>query len=485
MPNLHAPEFPPDLPWLNVSSPLSLEQLTGKVVILDFWTYGCINCMHVLPDLKKLERKYGSILTVIGVHSPKFTNEQNLANLAGILKRYDIHHPVIQDVHLRLWQEYGIHSWPTLVIIDPAGYIAGSVSGEGHFTLLDSMVANLLEKHAQFLDSSPLPLMEAIEEDSLLRYPGKIASKGSMIGISDSGHHRIIISDLEGNILDTFGSGSPGNTSGIREFAEFNNPQGLFFDENHLYVADTGNHLIRRIELSNGRVETIAGNGGKQWHGPGRFGALTIGLNSPWDVAVDGYSLFIAMAGSHQIWQMDLYHHILTKIAGSGHEDLRDGNSEEAAFSQPSGLAINRGILYVADAEDSAIRRIDLDQDWVSTLIGQGLFDYGDIDGPLSRAKIQHALGIAAQGSRIYIADTYNNRIKSLELLTGTIESIVGTGEPGCGNGIATQSSLREPGGLAVVFDGLMIADTGNHRILHYDSLNASVEELNLVGRPI
>ena len=475
-----ATEFDPDLPWLNVSRPLVLDDLSGKIVILDFWTYGCINCIHVLADLKKLEEKYGDHLAVIGVHTPKFENEENIETLRNIIVRYGINHPVVHDVGSVLGSIYGMRAWPTQIMIDPEGFILGGVTGEDHYELFDKLISELIEEHHDIMDPSPLPL--ALEKDkfatSLLAAPGKIAASGNHVAISDTLHHRIILADHNGKIQAIYGGTDAGLEDGDAESARFNSPQGLAFSDRGLFVADTGNHVIRYIDLVNGQVQTIAGTGEIERHRYGEFNALSVGLASPWGLAFRESMLYVAMAGSHQIWRYDAAKGSITPWAGSGREGIRDGPVRIATFSQPSGLSIDGDWLFVADSEDSAVRRIHLGEERVETLVGTGLFDFGDRDGPFDQAQLQHVLGVVALNpSEVLIVDTYNHRLKSLDLEKGVITSIAGDGRPGKMISNTGAAQLNEPGGLVMLGQQVLIADTNNHRILAYDLNTKQTEE--------
>lgn len=475
-PNPKAPEFSPGLHWLNVSKPLTLSDLRGKVVILDFWTYGCINCMHVIPDLKRLEAKYGNKLAVIGVHSPKFENEKNLDTLRNVVIRYDLAHPVVNDTNFTLWRQYGIQAWPTLVIVDPAGGIVGGVSGEGHYGVLDKHIGDLLNQFAAQINATPLPLAPEKNQvsASLLAAPGKIAANGGSVAIADSLHHRILLTDTKGRITQIFGGGAAGFKDGNASAARFFSPQGLCFGDGGLYVADTGNHAIRFIDLARRSVTTVAGNGRKKGSISAEAIGREVGLSSPWDVACRDGTLYIAMAGSHQIGRLNTKTRRITLFAGSGREDITDGKLSAAAFSQPSGLSLFDHWLYVADAEDSAVRRIDLrsGSEKVETLVGTGLFDFGDRDGAFANAKLQHVLGVAVlDENRILIADTYNHKLKMLDLRSRTVTSLAGSGKPGKG------FNLNEPGGLAVLGGTALIADTNNNRIVSYDLLTGRISD--------
>jgi thiol-disulfide isomerase/thioredoxin len=479
-----AVEFDPELPWLNVSRPLVLDDLKGKVVILDFWTYGCINCIHVLADLKKLEEKYGDRLAVIGVHTPKFENEENIETLRNIIVRYGINHPVVHDVDSVLGRIYGMRAWPTQVMIDPEGFILGSVTGENHYELFDELISELIEEHHDIMDPSPLPL--ALEKDkfasSLLAAPGKIAVSDSHVAISDTLHHRVILADHNGRIQAIYGGPDADLEDGDAESTRFHSPQGLAFSDRGLFVADTGNHVIRYIDLSNGQVQTIAGTGKIERHRSGEFDALSVGLASPWGLAFRGSMLYVAMAGSHQIWRYDAAKGNIGPWAGSGREGIRDGHIKVSTFSQPSGLSIDGDWLYVADSEASAVRRIHLSKERVETLVGTGLFDFGDRNGPFDQAQLQHVLGVAALNpSEVLIVDTYNHKLKSLDLETGVVVSLAGDGQPGKTVSNSGKAQLNEPGGLAIFGQQVLIADTNNHRILVYDLNTKQTQEWMLI----
>ncbi|MEN8166770.1 MAG: thioredoxin-like domain-containing protein [Pseudomonadota bacterium] len=468
------------MPWLNVEKPLTFDDLHGKVVILDFWTYGCINCIHVLADLKRLEEKYGHQLLVIGVHTPKFDNEKNLDTLRHIVVRYGVDHPVVNDVDSILATKYGMRAWPTRVLIDPAGTVLGRVTGEGRYDLFEEAVSQLLEDHAAILDPTPVPLKLEREQlaPSLLAAPGKIAASGQHVAISDTMNHRVILLDHTGKIGRIFGGEDAGNSDGAADSARFDSPQGLVFGKQGLYVADTGNHLIRYIDLKSFKVSTVVGNGTLERPRRGEFDALAVGLASPWGLSLQDNFLYIAMAGSHQIWRYDTRSERIEPYAGSGREGIADGDLKAATFSQPSGLSIIDEWLYVADAEDSAVRRIHLEQGKVETVVGTGLFDFGDRDGPFDQALLQHVLGIAAyRPERIFIADTYNHKLKSVDLRKGTVSTVIGTGQPGLFDLKRGLLQLNEPGGLTLVGEQLLIADTNNHRIIRYDPKSGRASE--------
>jgi thiol-disulfide isomerase/thioredoxin len=390
-----APEFPRGFTWWNTDRPLTFSgDLKGRVVVLDFWTYCCINCVHNLANLEQVEEHFrGKPVVVVGVHSNKFTNEAEAANIRTAMLRYHIKHPVIVDKEHRIWTAYGVSAWPTLVFVDSEGRVAGAVSGEVQPEEIEKAVQTLLDEgcqHGTLADSAPMLRPEAmVLSASGLAFPGKITADpaGERLFIADSGHNQIVVTDRAGRLLQLIGAAVAGNADGAAEEAMFNDPQGMAYDPGHntLYVADHGNHLIRRVDLKAGRVETILGTGRQDYDRVGGGRGIEQGLNSPWDVVLAGGSLYIAMAGTHQIWRMDLATGQAEAWAGSGRENIKDGPGPNAALAQPSGLAVLGEWLYFADSEVSALRRARLRDADVETLVGHGLFDFGDADGAFGR----------------------------------------------------------------------------------------------------
>ena len=466
---VRAPEISGGRGWLNIDKPLSLAALKGKVVLLDFWTYGCINCIHIIPDLKKLEEKYARQLVVIGVHSAKFENEKQTENIRRIILRYEIEHPVYNDAEFKVWESYAVRAWPTQILIDPAGYVIGSVSGEGNFDVIDQAIEKTVADFRQRGELNEDPLKLSLERakvgDLPLAFPGKLIADGQSdrLFIADSNHNRIVITRLDGTLLETIGTGAPGVTDGAYDKANFYRPQGLALDGDTLYVADTENHLLRKVDLKARTVKTLAGTG-KQSDEYFKTGpARTVALNSPWDLQLVGRTLYIAMAGPHQIWKLDLEKEEVSTYAGSGREARRDGPLLEAGFAQPSGLATDGKRLFVADSESNIVRAIEFETGMVITLAGGDLFDFGDVDATGNDVRLQHPLGLLALGDKVLIADTYNHKIKQLDPEKRTVKSLFGGGGSGQADGSA--ASFYEPGGLSVANHKLYIADTNNHAI--------------------
>ncbi len=484
---LRAPEFPAGLQWLNTEAPLSLKALRGKIVLLDFWTYCCINCMHVIPDLKKLEKKYPDELVVIGVHSAKFDTERETENIRQAILRYEIEHPVINDRDMRVWDEYAVRAWPTLDVIDPEGYIVGRISGEGVFEELDKKIAELIGIFSAkgSLKRGPIPM--ALEKNraksTLLSFPGKLLADAASdrLFIADSNHNRILVSSLGGEIQEVIGEGEIGLRDGSFAEARFNHPQGMALDGDILYIADTENHAIRRVDLKGKSVTTTAGTGKQAAFGKPGGSPQGIALNSPWDLVLQKGVLFVAMAGSHQIWKLNPKTGEAAPYAGSGAEALRDGPLMRAALAQPSGITSDGEKLYFADSEVSAIRSADLDgEGQVETLVGLDLFEFGDQDGRGREVRLQHPLGVAFHEGKIWVADTYNNKIKILDPATKASRTFLGDGEAGLVDG--AKARLDEPGGISVARGKLYIADTNNHVIRVADLPTGELRTLELTG---
>ena len=483
---VRAPELTGGRGWLNTDKPLSLAALKGKVVLLDFWTYGCINCIHIIPDLKRLEHKYPNQLVVIGVHSAKFENEKDTENIRRIILRYELEHPVYNDADYKVWQSYGVRAWPTQVLIDPAGYVIGAVSGEGNYELIDQVVAKVVDEFRKRGELNEEPLQLTLERakvgDLPLAFPGKILAdaRGDRLFIADSNHNRIVATKLDGSLIETIGTGAAGSTDGAFNKASFYRPQGMALDGDSLYVADTENHLIRRVDLKTKTVQTVAGTGQQAQDYFRQGPARTIELSSPWDLQLVDRQLYITMAGTHQIWKLDLDKQEVSTFAGSGREARQDGALLEAGFAQPSGVTSDGRKLYVADSESNIIRAIDIASGRVDTLVGGDLFDFGDVDGHGDDVRLQHPLGVVALGDKVLIADTYNHKIKELDANTRSVKTILGTGKPGQVDGDATM--FYEPGGLTVANGKLYIADTNNHAVRIVDLKTKRTSTLNIKG---
>ena len=479
---VRAPELPADPAlWLNSAGPLQLSALRGQVVVLDFFTQCCINCQHVLPELAAVEQHFsGAPVSVIGVHSAKFTDEKTAGSVARAIERHGIRHPVVLDGDHAVWDRFAIRSWPTVVVVDPSGRIAWQKAGEVTREELIERIGQLLEDHADTLAEAAPPSSDPRAPGGTLSFPGKLHVAHQKDGetrvyIADSGHHRILetrLTEADGwptlEVLRTFGDGEPGLEDGAAP--RFRDPQGIFRQGATLWVADTGNHAVRRIDLKTGAASTMAGNGAL-----GRGGELDpakpqeMSLRSPWDVAAAGEMVIVAMAGTHQLWIHLPEDGVFGPFVGSGQENHVDGPAGDAQLAQPSGLAFAGGNVLWVDSETSSVRWFDLQAREAGTIVGGGLFDFGDVDGAAKEVLLQHPLGIAAGHGHVWIADTYNHKIKAISLSDGRTRTVS-----------PADAGLVDPSDVALLETCVLIADTGNHRIVAMDVDGVAVREVPL-----
>ena len=426
--------------------------------------------MHIFPQLRKLERKYETELVVIGVHSAKFPNEKERENLYKAVRRCQLEHPVVNDADFQVWRQYSCRAWPTMMFIDPEGKVIGKHEGEITYDDLDHLLGEMVAEFdaSGLLDRQTVAYSFESEPDTFLSFPGKVLADdaGGRLFIADTNHNRILVSSLEGVVTEVIGTGQEGLVDGDFTTAQFNHPQGLELDGEVLYVADTENHCLRRVDLAQQAVETLAGNGNqgqrRQGHSPGYATELV----SPWDLAFHDDKLYIAMAGCHQLWVMDLQLGTVGPYAGSGAESISDGALTEATLAQPSGITTDGSRLYFADSETSSIRSAELDpKGRVRTIVGLGLFEFGDRDGEGHLVRLQHPLGITMKDGALYIADTYNHKIKLIMPVPRSSTTLMGTGVAGNADGSPLEATFSEPAGLSIADGRMFIADTNNHAI--------------------
>ncbi|MEO3748559.1 NHL domain-containing thioredoxin family protein [Plantactinospora sp. B5E13] len=464
---VRAPEFR-GRGWLNTGGrALTLSDVRGKIVLLDFWTFCCINCLHVLDELRPLEEKYGDVLVVIGVHSPKFEHERDADALAAAVERYGVHHPVLDDPELISWQQYAAKAWPTLSVIDPEGYVVASMAGEGHAEGLSRLIDELIETHEAkgTLHRGDGPYVPPAEPATVLRFPGKaLPLDGDTLLVSDSARHSLVELAADGEtVLRRIGTGGRGRADGSAESAEFSEPQGLCRLPAHvaevagydIVVADTVNHLLRGVRLATGEVTTVAGSG-RPWRSTvddHPHDALAIDLSSPWDLAWYDDRVIVAMAGIHQLWWFDPIKRTAGVYAGTTVEALRDGPLPDVWLAQPSGLSVSADgrRLWLADSETSALRYVE--DGALHTAVGQGLFDFGHVDGPAADALFQHPLGVCAlpDGS-VLVADTYNGAVRRYDPESDRVSTVA--------------DGLGEPSDLVLTADGgVIVVESAAHRL--------------------
>ena len=436
-----------------------------------------------------MEGKYAKELTVVGIHSAKFTNEGATENIRKAAQRYGLTHPIANDSAFTIWNHYSVESWPTLALIDPDGKFVGQVSGEGNYEVLDAYIAAMVKvfDEKKKIDRDKIVGKPEPGPNSVLKFPAKIIAQAEpkRLFIADTNNNRILVSGLDGVVTDVIGSGNSAQKDGDFKTAAFHMPHGMAVSGDTLYIADCENQALRKIDLKAKTVETIAGTG-QQVRARNGGAALSTPLDSPWDLALsaDGKLLYVAMAGDHRIWVMDLAAQSISVLAGTGKEDIVDGPFAASAFAQPSGLALNGDTLYIADSEASAIRALDLKAKTSRTIIGfpnieRGrLFAFGDVDGILGTAKLQHALGMVCVNDRLYITDTYNHKLKVVDPVKKSVATFLGDGKPGPGD--EKTPRFYEPGGLTYLDGNLYVADTDDHRICVVDIKTKAMKILDL-----
>ena len=436
---------------------LATADFRGRFLLLDFWTFCCVNCLHVLDELRPLEEKYDGELVVVGVHSPKFAHEADPDALAAAVERYEVAHPVLDDPELETWQAYTARAWPTLVLVDPEGYVVAQYAGEGHAHAVDALVAELRVEHAAkgTLQPGDSPYVPPAPEPRELRFPAKaVRLPGGGFLVADAGHHRVVelAADAE-SVVRRIGSGSRGLADGLPPEASFNEPNGLVLLPEDVaaragydvVVADTVNHALRGIDLESGEVRTLAGDG-EQW----MQGGTTASLSSPWDVAWWQDRVWVAMAGIHQLWTFDPVTGEVEVAAGTTNEGLLDGPFDRAWFAQTSGFAVDGDRLWLADSETSSLRYAEAGA--VHTAVGRGLFDFGFQDGPAEKALMQHPLGVTAlpDGS-VAVCDTYNGAVRRFDPATGEVSTLA--------------VDLAEPSGAVLDGEHLVVVESAAHRL--------------------
>ncbi len=468
---VQAPEFPAELIWPNLRGPLSLEQLRGRVVVLYFWTFSSQHCLNVLPELRALEAKYHDGMTIIGVHNPKFEHERSSPNILKAVNRLYFRRPVVSDPDYLLWQLYDIKAWPSMAVIDPEGTLVGVFAGEGRQSELDVLIGQLLDEAAakDLRVYNEIPSIAMAEPRVPLRFPSKIIASDTFLYLADTSHNRILEVSFEGRINRQFGSGTPAFLDGNSADASFNEPRGLAIIKEMLYVADTGNHSIRRIRLMSGEVDTVAGNGERGYLEQEEYAEPTkVALNAPMDIAATNESLYIAMAGQHQIWQMDLSRYRLSLLAGNGFMGNADGTFKVATFAEPNALACSGHMLFCADSESSSVRGLNLNDKIVQTLIGAGLYEFGDIDGPPRVARFQHpsAVCVDTKTQLIWVADTFNGKLKAVSLRGAGAKTL------------ALPYKFHEPSGVAVGGGAIWVASTNAHEVVRIDAKTGQAKHM-------
>lgn len=453
---VHASEFREGLDWIGVDAPLTLAQLRGRVVILDFWTQGCINCLHIIPRLAELERRFPDVLSVVGVQAGKFPAERSTPRIAEACERLGVHHAVVNDRQFRVWHDYTVNAWPTVAVIDPAGYLVGIQPGEFPLEPMAAVIERLIDRATQdgTLRRGPDPARVTPPPafDSVVRFPARAVLEAGELWVSDLGHERVLRCAWDARSR---------TASVLMAYDGLAEPRGLAALEGRMYVADRRGQTIVRLD-QNGSSTVVAGTGMLAEYGMDAGRALEVSLRSPWGLSAVGGRLAVTMAGAHQLWSFDPGDGALTPLVGAGPEELVDGSFADSLLAQPTGIATVGAELVFADCESSAVRVADLAGATVRTLAGTGLFDFGDRDGAGEDALMEHVEDVAVHDAAIVAADTYNDRLKRIDPMTRWVQPWAGeAGEKG---------ALRSPGGVWSDGQTLIVCDTGSHRLCVVES---------------
>jgi thiol-disulfide isomerase/thioredoxin len=486
VPRVRAPDFPTTLDWVH-PGPVAptLAALRGRVVVLDFWTAGCINCRHLVPELHALHARTGDALALLGVHCGKYPAERDTAFIADACDRLGIAHPVLNDRQFRTWRAYAVRAWPTVVVIDAAGLVVGMHAGEITAEALHAFVAPLLRdagrerprpggrdpraRHDDGDDdrraarippsaapgtvpSAPVsaqrgPSPETRAAATTLRHPSALAlhpTRPGLVAIADTGHRRLLVATLDAERA---------TATIVHARDGWPDVQGLAWgDDDTLLVAATGAHRVHALDVRTGDARVLAGTGVRVRTDADRAAGA---MASPWGLARVGDALHVAMAGTHQLWTHDIARGTTRLLAGSGGEAIVDGVGDAALLAQPTALATDGTTLWVACAEGNAVRAVDPATATVTTLVGTGLFDFGHVDGTGDAVRLQHPEGLAwdARHRRLVIADSYNGALRTLDAATRTVTTLA--------------RGLDHPTGVVALGDGtLLVAETRAHRLL-------------------
>jgi hypothetical protein len=462
-----APVLGGSLHWLNCE-PQSLADHRGRVVAVAFWHAGSVYSHNLLADMQELQRRHADSLTVLGIHTPKFEAERSAGLVLKTINQLGLHFPMALDADFSAWQQVGVDAWPTVVLFDMQGERVRMFVGDLQREAIDVEIVAVLDAAGmgqrvfETFEPSVRP-----EPHRPLAFPNGLAIGPDHLYVADSGHHRILECNHDGRVLREFGTGRAGLIDGERREACFHRPQGLFLSRDMLYVADTGNHALRRIRLLDGEVDTLAGTGRPGVHDPLRSATMQP-LNAPWSLTGTFDRLYIAMAGAQQVWELNQGDRSLRVAAGDGRLGMTDSGAGKSSFAQPTSLALVDKNLYVLDAASSALRALHLPSGAVQTLIGHGLYEFGDHDGVRSQALMQFPTGLVADARAplLWIADTYNNLLRSFRISGGELRR----------HDLAHR--LHGPGALASSPGLLWLANTLAHEVLCIDTASFQTRRL-------
>jgi len=463
------PEIPETLHWVNGRGRLRLAELRGRVVLVVFWNATSTSSINLLGELRQLERKHPDEFVLLGVHTPRYASQQPDAVVLKALQRIRLRAPIANDPEWLAWMLYSIPAWPTTLLIDVEGRLAARFVGEGRAAEIEEAVARLQEGLPPAHVRAPPDLLENVRADTAgpLAFPAHVLVNDWRLFVSDTGHHRILECSHDGRVLRQFGSGTPGNWDGQSSACGFQLPQGLALSQGCLYVADTGNHCVRRIRLESGEVDTVLGAGRPAYCDVEAQGSgLRVSINAPHAVAADGDILYVAATGQNQIVRVDLAAERAATLAGDGRNDVRDGIGSQASLAQPGALALMPGQLLVADSGGNAIRRLRFADLALTTLAGSSPWEPGRTDGTGRKVRMAFPSGLAVAENRVYVADTCNDRLCVLDPYSAELATL------------EFDHPLHEPQGLSYAAGALWVADRNDHAILRIDPEHGTCERV-------
>lgn len=468
---IYLSELPEGLAWVNTSARPDLASLRGKAVLINFWTGSSIACEQQSQEIRQLETRFHDGLVVLGVHTPKHPAETEDEQVLRYANRLHLRHPVANDKEWRFWRQLAIPAWPSAALLDHQGRLVGIFPGEGRRQELEEKIQEVLDKAAEADCRSYDPAPQATRPESRgpLRFPTRLVASGSHLYVADTGYNRILELSFEGRVSRQFGSGNPGHWDARGSEAGFRDPVGLALWRDMLFVADTGNHVIRRIRLLSGEVETLAGNGSMERPtSTDSSKPRQLPLPTPTDLAVVNDRLYIAVTGLHQIWQLDLGRDVLSLFLGNGREEMLDGSGSFCSFCQPSALSVSGDLLYILDASSSSLRTARLAEGRVNTLIPGGLFSAAMSDGPAAAARMAHPTAIHADPPRgmLWIADGLNHKLRVFSLVKQEMKTL------------NVNYALQYPSGVCVAQQCVWIANSGAHEILKLDLKSGRLSRL-------
>lgn len=456
-----APEFDATMAWIN-TSPMTLAGLRGHPVVLLFWNAGSAHCHNALHTIGALASRFRDSAAFVAIHVPKFDHERDGAVAWDVLQGEGAGLPLVNDGDWAAWQQYALSAWPTAVLLDAQGFIRERFVGDRAIEgLLPALEAEI---DANFLHSPghvDVPRLDAADARGALLAPAGLVANASRLYIADTGHHRILECTHDGRVLRRIGTGNRDFVDGLADVAGFNAPRGLALLQDRLYVADTGNHAIRRINTRTGEVDTLVGNGRS---GDPVAGAIRLSkeasLDRPWGLAVADNTLLVTLAASHQVWAIELGTVSLRHFSGSGRFGDDEGAATDATFAQPTGLVVMGERAYVIDAASSALRELRMADGSVKNLFGRGLFEFGLKDGGARQALMQYPTALAPLpgGQGLWVADTGNGALRRWVSRNQALTTV------------PLPTGLHRPAALAAWQGQLWIADAGHHLVWRFDS---------------